>query len=115
MRRLLPLFAISVCVAAAATFTLEQVLSAPFPSELTAAPSGGKVAWLLNERGARNIWMASAPDYKGVRVTSYGGDDGTDIGQLCWTPEGRAIVYVRGGDLEFLGRPDPNPSADTSG
>ena len=58
-------------LALAKTFTLEQVLSAPFPSELIAAPGGGKVAWLLNERGARNVWMAAAPDYKGVRLTYY--------------------------------------------
>jgi dipeptidyl aminopeptidase/acylaminoacyl peptidase len=101
--------------AAAASFTLEQVLSAPFPSELIAAPGGGKVAWLLNERGARNIWVASAPDFKGTRLTAYTGDDGTDIGQLQWTPDGRAVVYVRGGDLEFLGRPDPNPTGNPTG
>src|SRR6266700_2795796 len=101
--------------ASAKTFTLEQVLSAPFPSELVAAPGGGKVAWLLNERGARNIWIAAAPDYKGVRLTTYNGDDGQDAGQLRWTPDGRSIVYVRGGDLEFPGRPDPNPTANPAG
>ena len=104
-----------VSVAPAKTFTLEQVLSAPFPYELTAAPGGGKVAWLLNERGARNVWMASAPDFKGVRLTSYTKDDGQDVGQLSWTPDGKAVIYVRGGDLEFLGRPDPNPAADPAG
>ena len=101
--------------AIAGTFTLEQVLSAPFPSELVAAPGGGKVAWLLNERGARNVWIAAAPGYQGVRLTSYKDDDGIDIGQLRWTPDGSAVVYVRGGDLEFSGRPDPNPSADPAG
>ncbi len=116
MRRyLLATVLLASAAMAAKTFTLEQVLSAPFPSELIAAPGGGKVAWLLNERGARNVWMAAAPDYKGVRLTSYVEDDGQDIGQLHWTPDGRALVYVRGGDLEFLGRPDPNPSADPAG
>src|SRR5438270_9710426 len=67
------------------------------------------------ERGALNVRLATAPDYKRVRVTAYTGDDGQDIGQLRWTPDGRAVVYVRGGDLEFLGRPDPNPSADPAG
>ena len=47
-----------VCALGAKSFTLEQVMSAPFPSELTAAPGGGKVAWVLNERGARNVWIA---------------------------------------------------------
>jgi dipeptidyl aminopeptidase/acylaminoacyl peptidase len=102
-------------LALAKTFTLEQVLSAPFPSELIVAPGGGKVAWLLNERGARNVWMAAAPDFKGVRLTNYTQDDGQDVGQLRWAPDGKAVIYVRGGDLEFLGRPDPNPSADPAG
>ncbi len=102
-------------MAPAGTFTLEQVLSAPFPSELIAAHGGGKVAWLLNERGARNIWIAAAPDFKGVRLTSYTQDDGQDVGQLQWTPDAKSVIYVRGGDLEFLGRPDPNPAADPAG
>jgi dipeptidyl aminopeptidase/acylaminoacyl peptidase len=115
MRRILLATLLLNIAAAAATFTLEQVLSAPFPSDLVAAPGGGKVAWLLNERGARNIWIAVAPDYKGVRLTAYQDDDGIDIGQLHWTPDAGAVVYVRGGDLEFLGRPDPNPGADPGG
>ncbi len=112
---ILTLAAIVNSGARAATFTLEQVLSAPFPTELVAAPGGGKVAWLLNEQGARNIWVAVEPQYHGVRLTSYKNDDGVDIGQLQWTPDSNSVVYVRGGDLEFLGRPDPNPSADPGG
>jgi dipeptidyl aminopeptidase/acylaminoacyl peptidase len=115
MNRLLLAGLFLASAAAAASFTLEQVLSAPFPSDLVAAPGGGKVAWLLNERGARNIWVASAPDYKGARLTAYTGDDGQDLGELTWTPDGRALVYVRGGDLEFPGRPDPNPTGNPSG
>src|SRR5215471_19012119 len=115
MRRFVLATLAFVSAAAARPFTLEQILSAPFPSELIAAPGGGKVAWLLNERGARNVWVATAPDFKGVRLTSYTGDDGQDIGQLHWTADARAVVYVRGGDLEFLGRADPNPSADPAG
>lgn len=42
-----------------------------FPSELTAAPGRDAVAWLLNERGARNVWYAAAPDFKGVRLTNW--------------------------------------------
>ena len=102
-------------LSAAKTFTLEQVMSAPFPSELTASPDGRHVAWILNERGSRNVYIASAPDFKGTRLTSYQGDDGVDIGQLHWVPDGRGVVYTRGGDLEFLGRPDPNPATDPGG
>lgn len=42
-------------------FSLEQVLSAPFPSDLVAAPRGDKVAWVFNAKGVRNLWVASAP------------------------------------------------------
>ncbi len=61
MKRLTLGIFLFVSALAAKTFTLEQVLSAPFPSELVAAPGGGKVAWMLNERGARNVWIAAAP------------------------------------------------------
>jgi hypothetical protein len=76
MRRILFVALAFLCAAGAKTFTLEQVLSAPFPSELIAAPDGNKVAWVLNESGARNVWVATALDFKGVRVTAYTADDG---------------------------------------
>src|SRR5437899_6016677 len=94
-------FAILFCAACSlGAATLEQYLSAPFASELTAAPPGGKIAWILNERGARNIWVAAAPDYKGRRLTAYKDDDGQDIAELAWTVDGRSLIYTRGGDLD---------------
>ena len=89
-------------------FTLEQVMSAPFPSDLVAAPTGGSVAWVQIAKGARNIWMASPPEYKGRQLTSYSEDDGEEIGELVWTADGKAIIYTRGGDLDNFGE-SPNP------
>ena len=77
-------------------FSLEQVMSAGFPSEMTAAPVGGAVAWVINERGVRNIWIARAPDYRGRQLTRYKNDDGQTISQLAWTPDASALVFVRG-------------------
>jgi Tol biopolymer transport system component len=88
--------------------SIERYLNAPFASELSAAPSGGKIAWILYERGARNVWVAAAPDYKGRRLTSYTQDDGQDLGEIAWSPDGRFLVYTRGGDLETNGD-IPNP------
>ena len=76
-----------------------------------AAPGGGKVVWLLNERGARNLWVAAAPDYKGRRLTNYKDDDGQDLGMIAWTADGRSIIYVRGGNLEQIGSGDSESCA----
>jgi dipeptidyl aminopeptidase/acylaminoacyl peptidase len=100
---------LSIFAVTSGAASLEQYLGAPFASELKAAPTGGKVVWILNERGARNLWVAAAPDYKGRRLTSFKEDDGQDIGQIEWTTDGRSIVYVRGGDLEHPGSDNPNP------
>jgi dipeptidyl aminopeptidase/acylaminoacyl peptidase len=85
-------------------------MSAPFPSELTAAPKGGAVAWVLNQQGARNVWVADAPTYSGRQLTNYHDDDGQEIAELAWTPDGRSIVFVRGGDFETH-RDNPNPAS----
>ena len=93
----------------ASAATVEQYLNAPFASEMHAAPGGGRVVWMLNERGARNLWVAAAPDYKGRRLTAYKEDDGEDVGMIEWTADGGSIVYVRGGNLEQIGQAAPNP------
>ena len=98
--------------------TLEQFLSAPFPSELTAAPAKGRVAWVFNAQGVRNVWVAEpAADgsYKSRPLTAYQDDDGQDVGQLSWAPDAETIVYTRGGDLEFLDKPNPNPTSSPEG
>src|SRR5579864_772777 len=88
--------------------SIDRYLNAPFASELSAAPGGGKLAWILDEHGARNLWVAAGPDYKGRRLTSYTEDDGQDLGDIAWSGDGRFLVYARGGDLETNGD-IPNP------
>ena len=96
-------------------FTLEQVMSAPFPTDLVAAKKTAAFAWVFNARGARNIWVAEAPDFTGRQITNYNSDDGQDVGELEWTPDGNAIVYTRGGDFEFPDRSYPNPAINPAG
>jgi len=94
--------------------TLEALLAHPFPTEITAAPRGGSVAWVLNERGARNIWVASPPSYEGRRLTSHTADDGQELSALTWEPDGTSLVFVRGGARNRAGE-SPNPAQDPRG
>ncbi|MCS6951966.1 MAG: S9 family peptidase [Bryobacterales bacterium] len=93
-------------------FTLEQILSSPFPSELVAAPSGARLAWVMNDRGVRNIWVAEGPDFKSRAVTRYTADDGQEISSLRWARD--ALVFVRGSDANRQGE-YPNPTSDPAG
>ena len=103
---LLILFAASLALPQA--FTIDQVLSAPFPSNLAASPAGEKIAWVFEIRGLRNIWVAEGPDFKARQLTSYTQDDGQEIGDLSWSGDGSAIAYTRGGDANSRGE-IPNP------
>src|SRR5713226_4796731 len=94
-----------------ATFTLEQVLSYPFPDNLVASPAGSTIAWTFDERGVRNIYVADAPDFRARRVTSATEDDGQELTHLTFSSDGKTIVYVRGGDHGSNRASDPpNPS-----
>lgn len=87
-------------------FSLQQLLSAPFPSDLIAAPTGGRLAWVFNTEGARNVWLAEPAEpagqggYRSRALTAYTGDDGVDLGELSWSPSGRQVFFTRGGSLE---------------
>jgi dipeptidyl aminopeptidase/acylaminoacyl peptidase len=94
--------------------TLEGLLSAPFPEELLASPAGAKLAWIADAQGARNVWVAEPPEYKGRQVTRYTGDDGQAISGLEWTPDAKTLIYVRGGALNRQGEA-PNPTSNPAG
>lgn len=103
---------------APAAFTLEGILSYPFPDNLIAAPAGNAVAWTFNERGLRNVYVAAAPDFAARRVTSYTRDDGQELTSLSFSSDGKTIVYVRGGahgsNWPAEGNLPPNPAGDTA-
>ena len=94
----------SAPAAAAANFTLEQVMSSPFPSNLVAASHSGRVAWVFDAEGVHNLWVADAPNFAARQVTHYDGDDGLPIASLRITADGRTLVYVRGSEANESGR-----------
>jgi dipeptidyl aminopeptidase/acylaminoacyl peptidase len=93
----------------AQSFTVEQILSAPFPSQLTAASSGSRIAWVFSKKGAQNVWIADGPQFIPHQVTHYEGDSGQPLPSLRLTPDGQTVVYARGTEVNGQGR-SANPT-----
>jgi dipeptidyl aminopeptidase/acylaminoacyl peptidase len=97
------------------TFTMEQVIAYPFVPELEAAERGDSIAFVRVLKGVRNLWVANGPALTPRQVTRYTADDGQEITQLTFSPDGKHLVYVRGGDhdanWESKLQPDPASSA----
>ena len=55
----------------AAPLTIEAIMSSPFPTELRVAPNGHRIAWVSNDRGARNIWIADANNASGTAADTF--------------------------------------------
>lgn len=105
-----------ICAQTARSLTIDQIASAPFPYDLIPSPRDGTIAWVYNERGARNVWIAipvASGGYSSKRLTPYTADDGTDITGLAWNGDGKTLFYTRGGDNG--GRTPVNPMSLPAG
>jgi dipeptidyl aminopeptidase/acylaminoacyl peptidase len=78
---------------------VERILSAPFPSQLTAASHGSRIAWVFSQRGAQNVWVADGPQFTPRQITHYSGDTGQPIASLRLSPDGSSVVYARGTEV----------------
>jgi dipeptidyl aminopeptidase/acylaminoacyl peptidase len=87
----------------AAAQNIELYLSPPFPTDLIASPDGNSIAWVFNDKGSRNIYMAATPAFLTKKVTAYSGDDGMELNSLQFTPDGNQIVFVRGNGINNRG------------
>ena len=101
-----------------ATFTMAQILHYPYATELASAERSDAIAWVLDIDGVRNVWFAHGPDFAAAQLTRYTEDDGQEITQLSFSPDGTRLVYVRGGDhdanwpAEGNLAPDPTSSPE---
>jgi dipeptidyl aminopeptidase/acylaminoacyl peptidase len=101
---------------AQSSFTLQQVMSSPFPTELTAASHGSRVAWVFDAKGVRNVWVADGPDFAHTarQLTHYSADDGQPIASLQLTPDGKTALYALGSELNEA-QESANPASWTKG
>lgn len=107
LKLLLPCILPVVVLSASAqtkSFTLEQVMSSPFPSDLTAAEQTPRIAWVFDLRGERNVWIADAPGFEARQVTHYQGDDGQQIVSVRLTSDGKTVLYARGSEVNKDGQ-----------
>jgi dipeptidyl-peptidase-4 len=101
-------------VPAATRYTIDQFLSPASPLEVTAARKADRIAWVTYERGMRNVYVASAPDFKPTRITSFMEDDGVDVGSVRLSDDGSMAIFVRGSGQNREGWV-ANPSHDPRG
>ena len=79
-------------------FSVEQLTGFPYASDLTTARTGSRIAWVMLQRGIRNIYVADGPAFQARRLTSYVSDDGQELTNVLLSADGRYVVYTRGGD-----------------
>jgi dipeptidyl aminopeptidase/acylaminoacyl peptidase len=112
IRLVVPLLAVlalaRVSAQSTASVSIDTLMATPFPTDLVAAPTGGRIAWVSSNSGVHNVLTSDAPG-KWRAVTSYKGDDGLWITDLNWTSDGKTIVYVRGDGANRQGE-NPNPA-----
>lgn len=94
--------ALAVVLAAGAAraepFTLEQAVAFPFVDDLISARSADRIAWVRNVEGVRNVWVADGPGFEPRQVTQFTKDDGQEVTNLAFSPDGKVLLFVRGGD-----------------
>jgi dipeptidyl aminopeptidase/acylaminoacyl peptidase len=78
-------------------FTLEEVLSPPYPWSLVSAKDADRIAWVFYSKGERNVWTAAAPDFTPVNLTGYARDEVFEIPDVYITDDGKTVVFVKGG------------------
>ncbi len=88
---------------------LEQFISHPIESDFVASADGKNIAWVINDRGKRNIMIKIGNDLPKM-FTDYNQDDGQEISQLTFSPNGLKLLFVRGGAPNRAGQ-IPNPSS----
>ncbi len=79
-----------------AQIKIEDLLSVPFPTNLKSSDDGKQIAWVFNNQGVRNLYIADAATLTTRALTKHTNDDGIEISDVAFTPDGNKILYVEG-------------------
>ncbi|THD57571.1 DPP IV N-terminal domain-containing protein, partial [Phenylobacterium sp.] len=79
-------------------FSVRDAIAYPFTLGLVSAQNADRIAWVRDVKGVRNVWAAEGPDFTPKPVTQFTEDDGQELTGLTFSPDGKTLVFVRGGD-----------------
>lgn len=88
---------------------LEQFMSHPTESSFASSADGKNIAWVINDHGKRNIMIKLGNELPKL-FTDYQQDDGQEISQLTFSPNGLKLLFCRGGGPNRNGQ-SPNPAS----
>ena len=94
LRARIPLLCVTLGIALLHTATTDASTAAP----TTPPGRNGLIAFAVNDGGRSGIGVIRA-DGRGFRVLTRGASDSSP----AWSPRGRRLVFVRGGDLYAIG------------
>ena len=92
---------------------LEQFLGHPAESNFVSSVDGKNIAWTINDAGKRNVMIKTGTELPRM-LTDYQQDDGQEISQLAFSPNGTKLLFVRGGVANTKGQ-SPNPASLAEG
>lgn len=87
--------------------SVAEILGFPHASQLTSA--NGRIAWVVEQGGARSVWTASVPDFEARRVADFAEDDGKRLSELSLSSDGDYLAFARNSD-PLRGGAAPNAS-----
>lgn len=104
MRKIISLIAFLACLQALpAQVTIENLLSVPFPTELKSSTDGKHIAWVFNNQGVRNVFVADAPLFAVRQVTANTTDNGIDITDIGFSADGNLVFFTQGNSVNGAG------------
>lgn len=108
MRNFMLAFLLLTAQLVTAQTMLEQIMSHPIESNFSSSKDGKNLAWIINDHGKRNIMVKTGTDLPRM-LTDFQQDDGQEISQLTFSPNGLKLLFVRGGASNRAGQA-PNPA-----
>jgi dipeptidyl aminopeptidase/acylaminoacyl peptidase len=113
MKKLIAFLLLIAVTETYAQYSLEQFLSHPIESSFASSPDGKTIAWVINDKGKRNIMVKTGSDLPRM-ITDYQQDDGQELSQLVFSPNGTKLLFVRGIAANRAGQ-HPNPASLADG